>query len=82
MNTFEQQLVRAIEHGCPECGTHLARLTVNVAPARTYPSKELKLHYGTYKEVVCSQGYTLWNPTLVSGATGWTPELQEVVKGE
>jgi len=87
--SFEQELIKVIEHGCPCCGMD----TLNViADEETGYLVRLFGHgdsieidwydshcYKSQNQVVCCQecGEELW-----TAEDGWIPELAEIVKGE
>ena len=89
MTTFERELVRAIEHGCPECGSN--ELTwYQLQEERCYlsvrPDGELDTGFPEATEanapkvieVECQDCYaTLWRT-----GDGWIPELKEVVESD
>ena len=93
MTAFETELIRAIEHGCPECtGDVMIARMLDASWYDVYvqaggePQIERDWH-GTdvpdehrYIEVRCDcRGCKI---TLWTAETGWVPELQEIVKGE
>lgn len=78
MTTFEQELIRAIENGCPECNRKPVYLTQIVTIAKNYPEGTLGLHRGRFCEVQSLCGKILYDYM----GNGWIPELEEVVKGE
>lgn len=90
--TFETELIRAIEHGCPECGDDI--------DLRLYCLKEVGYSASLSQN---GKGLVLWNETTIdeshetsnlcvecpkceaelwTARGGWIPELQEIVKGE
>lgn len=94
MTTFEQELVRAIEHGCPKCGWQDLELICTEA---RYYSLDLfdngEIDYGSSEPldshndyVQCGNsfcGILLWAEKETAGScSGWIPELRDVVKGK
>ena len=87
MTTFETELVRAIEHGCPECGSDDLMVTSNeVAEYRVSPcwhGIDWKLYETVRSTDIgvhcydCGKDKLLWTIDR-----GWIPELAEIVKGE
>ena len=87
MNQFEQELIRAIEHGCPECKAdtfnviceevvgYLTRILESPTEIEWYDQTD----YESYEQIVrCDEcGWQLW-----SKEDGWIPELAKIVKGE
>ena len=88
MTTFEQELIRAIEHGCPECGdvewirVEYLQQCFDVAKP-SYHGDELEWdfsHMGNKRKelkVTCRYWHTLW-----TAEDGWIPELKEVVESD
>jgi len=74
---FEQELVKAIEHGCPDCNRKPMFLTQIVTIAKNYPEGTLTLHRGQFWGV-----QSLCGKVLYDIQDGWIPELAEIVKGE
>jgi len=77
---FEQELARAMQHGCPFCHRHMFNISQNIAVSKSYPSGKLGIHHGRYTNVRCGDelcGQLLWGYTW-----GWIPSLAKVVKGE
>ena len=84
---FEQELIRAIEHGCPLCGPETGMaLDANRRVTYWLGLKGGKVDYNEHEMqdyhdgsvVYCqSCGGSLW-----TAENGWIPELQEIVKGE
>ena len=85
MNAFERELVKAIEHGCPECRhsgvkTHVEiteERTVSLRGSRTFISNNTTITKRT-TDIECS----LCMAMLWDSESGWIPELAEIVKGE
>ena len=85
MTTFEQELIRAIEHGCPFCQTQRVRVYIESSESRITDIREGKLFVGSksvgYRretEVECEGCMAeLW-----SRQHGWIPELKEVVESD
>ena len=87
MTTFEEQLVNAIKHGCPKCGSKA--LNLYSLEEREYPLSLYNetLDYGlsefvsgtsTNTAVLCDDCVAeLW-----TRENGWIPELQPIVEKE
>ena len=92
MNQFEQELIRAIEHGCPECGEKSVALkcqeerwySITVGHKQSkyldyYPEGDFAIDSQDIA-ILCGD-YDCYTQ-LWSEVEGWIPELQEIVKGE
>lgn len=91
MTQFETELIRAIEHGCPECNykgpltvyslysaSSLVDKGIGWGPDWSYPEFIEPFTPEQIRDVICPRcDVTLWDDT-----NGWIPELQEIVKGE
>lgn len=86
MTDFEKQLIKAIEHGCPGCGSQLFSVKwmqetfgrVEVTKGELAWSEPDTTEMVDDRETTCAKcGEELW-----TAENGWIPELQEIVKGE
>jgi len=89
MTLFEQELIRAIEHGCPECGyaSSFSRsfhgIMWDKLLVRNNGIKCVDQNYqgrvkGAPERIYCPRcSKQVWDSD-----NGWISELQEVVKGE
>ena len=89
MTEFEQELVRAIEHGCPECGYEfftlfqwqVQRMSVGLYGNQPWPDYDWDEDVPDRTkpdELECKH----CKKSLWTSNDGWIPELAEIVKGE
>lgn len=91
-NDFERELVKAIEHGCPECGHY--NLVATCTEEHSYDlltdtddGTNYVVDYDEDDDLAGPRTITrVWcwdcDTVLWTAETGWIPELQEIVKGE
>lgn len=85
MTDFEQELIRAIEHGCPECGGRsvTVKYTQDVSSHVEVWDGLLEWEQETESNFV-DRKVKCWecSETFWTAETGWIPELQEVIKND
>jgi len=86
---FEQELLRAVEHGCPNCedGEFLTLWCMEERGYYLALGKDCSyLQYDEYDSFASSRDVQLWcsqcDSELWSEERGWIPELASVVKAD